>query len=270
MITRMRVRQTLAVMRQELVRGLRGWASVWLLWLAFAPTLVIMVHAAHDRDHGLQDETLILAGIVQLFYVRFGIFFGCLFLFTRLIRGETTERTLHYLFLAPIRREVVVIGKLLSGALTAMLLFGAGVVASFALMYGHFSAGREFVMHGPALSHLAVYLLATVLACVGYGAVFLAMSLVFKNPFLPAVALLLWEGVNGALPVFLKHLSVTFYLKPLFPVELPVEGISGLFTVVAEPTPPWLAVSGLLVFAGVVLAFACWRIRRIEISYSVD
>jgi hypothetical protein len=43
--------------------------------------------------------------------------------------------------------------------------------------------------------------------------------------------------------------SVTYDLKPLFPVERPIEGVLGLFTVVAEPTPPWLAVSGRLVFA---------------------
>jgi hypothetical protein len=114
------------------------------------------------------------------------------------------------------------------------------------------------------------YLLVTVLACLGYGAVFLALSVLFKNPVVPAVMVLVWEGVNGALPVWLKRFSVTFYLKPLFPVELPIEGFSGLFTVVAEPTPPWLAVSGLIAFALGVLAFACWRIRRLEISYSTD
>ena len=63
---------------------------------------------------------------------------------------------------------------------------------------------------------------------------------------------------------------MTFYLKPLCPVELPVEGISGLFTVVAEPTQPWVAVLGLIVFASLIVAFACWRIRRFEINYSTD
>ena len=78
--------------------------------------------------------------------------------------------------------------------------------------------------------------------------------------------MLLLGGINGVLPVWLKRFSVTFYLKPLFPVELPIEGFSGLFTVVAEPTPAWLAVTGLLAFAGLVLAFACWRIRRFEVQ----
>jgi hypothetical protein len=82
---------------------------------------------------------------------------------------------------------------------------------------------------------------------------------------LTTVVVLFWEGINGVLPVWLKRFSVTYYLKPLFPVELPIEGVLGLFTVVAEPTPPWLAVSGLLLFAGLALAFACWRIRRLEV-----
>ena len=69
------------------------------------------------------------------------------------------------------------------------------------------------------------------------------------------------RGSTGCCPVWLKHLSVTFYVKPLCPVELPIEGISGFFTVVAEPTLPWLAVSGLLAFVLLVVTVACWHIR---------
>ena len=32
----------------------------------------------------------------------------------------------------------------------------------------------------------------------------------------------------------------------------------------------FVLVAGLLVFAACVLGFACWRIRRFEISYSTD
>lgn len=258
------------VMRTELGRTFNFWRSLWLLMLAFAPTAVITAHAVHDRRCNLEQETLILAAIVQAYYVRFGVFFGCLWIFMRLVRGEVAERTLHYSFLAPVRREVLIVGKFLAGVVATVLVFSAGVLASFALMYAHFPAGRDFVAHGAGLGHLQAYLLVTALACVGYGSVFLALSLVFKNPIVPAVVLLVWEGINGVLPAWLKRLSVTFYLKPLFPVELPVDGILGLFTVVAEPVPTWLAVAGLLGFASLVVVFACWRMHRIEISYSTD
>ncbi len=266
----LRRRQTWQTMRTELARTFTFWGSLRLFFLAFAPAIIIAAHAIQDRGCNLQEETLIIGGIIQLYYVRFGIFFGCLGIFVRLIRGELAERTLHYWFLAPVRREVLIIGKFLAGTLTTVTVFGAGILTSFCLMYVHFDAGQDFVLNGPGLGHLRAYLLVAVLACLGYGAVFLAMSLLFKNPIVPAVVLLFWELINGVLPVWFKHLSVTYYLKPLFPVELPIEGILGLFTVVAEPTPAWLAVSGLLLFAALVLAFACWRIRRLEVLYSID
>jgi hypothetical protein len=263
-------RQVWAVSRLETRRTFSIGRSLWLLWLAFAPVLIIGVHAFHDRQHYMRDETLILAVIVQVFYVRFAIFFGCLALALRLFRGEVAEKTLHYPVLAPIRRDVLVVGKFLSAALTAILLYGAGITLCFGLMYGHMPGGPEFVTRGPGLAHLGAYLLATVLACLGYLAVVLAISLVFKNPIVPAVMVVVWEGLNGILPVWLKRFSVTFYVKPIYPVELPIGGISGLFTVVAEPTPVWICVTGLLAFSGLALAFVCWRVRRLEVGYATD
>lgn len=266
----LRRRQAWQAMRMELLRTFTAWGTLRLLFLAFAPALIIAAHASERHHCRLDEETLVLAGIIQLYYVRVGVFFGCLGIFVRLVRGELAERTLHYAFLAPVRREVLVVGKFLAGALSTTVVFGAGILASFILTYAHFAAGQNFVRHGPGLAHLRAYVLVAVLACLGYGAVFLALSLLLKNPVVPAVVVFFWEGINGALPVWLKRLSVTYYLKPLFPVELPVPGLLGLFTVVAEPTPPWLAVSGLLAFAALVLAFACWRIRRLEVLYSSD
>jgi ABC-type transport system involved in multi-copper enzyme maturation permease subunit len=245
--------------------------SLWLFFLAFAPAFIIGGHALKSTGCSLEADTMVLAAIVQLFYVRFGIFFGCLGLSMRLLRGEVAEKTLHYALLAPLRRERLIAGKFLAGTLLASLIFGAGVLACFGLMYGHSGAGRDLVMHGPGLAHLRAYLLVTTLASLGYSSVFLALSMLFKNPVVPGMIVLLWELINGILPVWLKRFTVTYYLKPLFPVALPLDGIfSGLFTVVAEPTPAWLAVTGLLAFAGLVVAFACWRIRRFEINYGTD
>jgi hypothetical protein len=266
----LRWRQVRAVMGQELWKSLSLRRGLWLLALAFAPTFIIVMHAIDDSRHGVEEETLILSVILQIYYVRCGIFVGCLALAMRLVRGEMAERTIHYPLLAPVRREVLMAGKFLAAALSATLAFGGGVMASFLAMYGHFEAGRTFLLDGGGLAHLGWYLLVVVLASLGYLAVLLALSLLFKNPVVPAGIFLVWEGINAFLPPWLKHFSVTFYLKPLFPVELPVRGLADLLTVVAEPTPVWLAVSGLLAFTAVVLALACWRVRSLEISYSTD
>lgn len=260
-------RQLWAVMRLELAKGFSLGRSVWLFFLAFAPTFIIAMHALKDKGCSLEEETLVIAAMVQFFYVRFAIFFGCLGLSMRLLRGEVAERTLHYGLLAPLSRQRLIVGKFLAGALLATLIFGAGVLACFTLMFGHFDAGRDFVWNGPGLGHLRAYLLVTGLASLGYSSVFLALSLLVKNPVVPGMIVLLWELISGILPVWLKRFTVTYYLKPLFPVALPLDGgFSGLFTVIAEPMPPWQAIASLLALAAGVVAFACWRMRRFEIS----
>lgn len=266
----LRVRQAFEVLLMELGRGHSVWRNLWLPFMAFAPPFIISMHALHDTRCKLEMDTLVLAGIIQLFYLRFAIFFGCLGVFLRLIRGEVAEHTLHYLFLAPLRREVLVLGKFLAGTLTTVVVFGMGIATSFVLMYAHFPAGRAFLGDGAGAAHLRTYLLVGALACLGYGAVFLALSLLMRNPVVPAVVFLVFEGINNALPVWLQRVSVVHYLKPLMPVELPPVGLLALFTVVGEPTPAWIAVAGLLVFTTLVLVFACWRIRGMEVSYTSD
>ncbi|MEO5936819.1 MAG: ABC transporter permease [Terriglobales bacterium] len=248
--------------------------GLWIYFLAFAPVVIIAVHALDTWgkcNAGMGEDTKILAGIIMYFYVRLGIFFGCLGLFTWLFRGEIVQKSLHYYFLAPVRREVLVLGKFAAGVATAVTLFGAGVLLSYVFMYGHFGmAGQNFTFDGPGLGHLRNYLLITVLACAGYGSIFLAMSLVFKNPIIPGTIVFLWETINGVFPPLVQKASITFYLKNLAPVELPTEGILALFTVVAEPVPMWLAIPGLGLVVAAMLAFACWRIHSLEISYSAE
>ncbi len=285
-------RQVLAIARLDLKKNFFTRRGFWIYLLALAPVLVIGGHAIEvlsrgysyqevyrvgnqivreNRGCSLSQDTTILAGIFQFYYLRLGIFFGCMGIFTWLIRGEVVERSLHYYFLAPVRRELLVIGKFAAGVVTAFVIFGSGVFLSFFLMYFHFGPiGQQFVFDGPGLSHLASYLLVTALACFGYGSVFLALSLVLRNPIIPGVILLGWETISGVLPALLQKLSVTFYLKHLSPVQVPGEGLMALFTVMVEPVPRWLAVLGLLCLSAVVLAYACIRIRRFEISYSTD
>lgn len=266
--------QVFAVLRIELKKTLGMRRSIWVYLLAFAPAFIIALHALNSplgRNCNLAEDTNILAGIFQLFYLRLGIFFGCMGLFTWLFRGEVVEKSLHYYFLAPLRREVMVAGKYLAGVVASGLIFGLGVLLSFTLMYAHFGApGRAFVFDGPGLSQLTAYLGVTFLACVGYGSLFLALSLLVKNPILPGIFVLGWETFHAVMPSLLQKLSIMFYLKQLSPVSIPPQGVMALFTVVAEPVSPWIAVPGLLTLCTAILVIACARIRKTEISYLAD
>jgi ABC-type transport system involved in multi-copper enzyme maturation permease subunit len=275
MLGEARRRQLGAVMRLELRKSLLGRRALWIYLLAFAPAVITVMHSVRAMVTGqgdaLDNDTEILAGIVQFYYLRVGMFFGALGVFTRLFRGDMMERSLHYLLLTPIRREVLACGKFAAGVVTMVLIFGVAVSTCFAGTYLHHGHDAvDFVFARQGLAHLGAYLLVVVLAAIGYGALFLLLGVLARNPVLPALAVLSWESINRLLPAALKPLSVIFYLEPLLPIEVPASGIAALFAIPAEPISPWLAVPGLLLVSALVLATACLRARSTEISYGGD
>jgi ABC-type transport system involved in multi-copper enzyme maturation permease subunit len=265
--------QARRLVRIELKRNLFSWKAVWIYFLAFIPTVIILIHflfQAHPA-FALNDDTNVLAGIVQFYYIRLGVFFGCLGIFSRLIRGEMVERSLHFYLLAPLRREVLLLGKFVAGSISAVLLFGAAMIADFALMYaGYGPAGRDYVFNGPGLGQLEAYLVIIILGCLGYGAVFLLLSLIFRNPTPAAMLVMGWEAINPVLPSVLQKISVASYLRHLMPVTVPGNGIFALLTVQSEPVAGWVAAFRLILLIVIVLAYSCFRIRRLEIRYATE
>ena len=265
-------RQLSTIVRMEIGKSMFRWRSAWIYLLAFAPVAIIAIHFFVDHPgRDMHEDIVVLGGIFQFYYLRLAIFFGCLHIFTRLIRGEMIERSLHYYLLAPVRREILVLGKFIAGVFTSATVFCTAVFLATALMYLHFgSRGLQFLTDGPGAYHMKAYLGITVLACLGYGAVFLALSMVFKNPMIPAVIFFGWEAINPLLSPFLQKLSITFYLRHLVPVDVPAQGIFALLTVVAEPVPAWAAALGVITLTSAVLFVACILVRTLEISYTTE
>jgi hypothetical protein len=265
--------QAWRLIRIEVRRNLFSWRASWIYFLAFIPTLIIFVHLAVERhpDFAMSDDTNVLAGIVQFYYIRLGVFFGCLGIFSRLIRGEMIERSLHFYLLSPVRREILLLAKFAAGSFSALLLFGSAIIADFALMYaGYGAAGRDYVFNGPGFEQLEAYVAIIVLACLGYGAVFLLLSMMFRNPTPAAMLVLGWEAINPILPSLLQKISVASYLRHLMPVNIGGQGIFALLTIQTEPVSGWAATLGLLLLIAAVLTYSCYRMRSLEIRYTTD
>jgi hypothetical protein len=269
------IRQVLQILRMDLRKNFLSWRGAAIYFLAFAPAVIVAIHSwavfrgfTHDA---VQEDTTVLAVIFQFFYLHVGIFFGSLGVFTQLIRGEMILKSLHFYFLVPVKREVLLAGKFLAGVITATVLFSAGMFTCFALMYWPAaSAGKFFIFQGPGLAQLLTYVGITVLACIGYGAVFLATSLILKNPAIAALVVFTWETLSSILPAWVQRLTVIYYLKQLCPVEIHDQGVMALFTVVAEPVSTFAAILGPLVLAAAILFLASKLVRRLEISYATD
>jgi len=268
------MRQIGGVLRLEMKKTFlsrRGW---WVYFLALGLVVLTLLHwlleisRRNSGHHSIGEDSLVFAGLFHFYYLRLGIFFGCVGIFSNLFRGEMLEKTLHYYYMTPLRRELLVAGKYLAGLATAMFLFVGSTAVSFLLIGRHFGASySDYILHGPGLSQLGSYVLVAALACIGYGAVFLMSGIFFRNPMIPAAVVMVWENLNPFLPTVLKKISVIFYLKNLCPVEIPIPPPFNVMVIDADPTPFWIAVPGLLALSLILLIYSGLSARHTEISY---
>jgi ABC-type transport system involved in multi-copper enzyme maturation permease subunit len=233
---------------------------------------IIQIREAYN----LGDESIMFAGVFQFFFLRLAVFFGCLGIFMNLFRGEILDRSLHFYFLTPIRREVLLAGKFLAGLLATCVIFVTSeVLQTIAFLWPLTPRLRDlYLYHNHGLEHALVYVGVTVLASVGYGAFFLVAGMLFRNPLLPAAAILIWEAINPFLPALLKQFSVIYYLKSLCPVDVPTaQGTSPLLALLVsnpDPVSAPVAVLGVVIVALIALYISSVQVRRMEINYTTE
>ena len=228
-----------------------------------------------NRVLDFEEDRMVFAGIFQYFYLRLAIFFGCLGIFMYLFRGEMSNRTLHFWFLAPARREVLLAGKYAAGLIASTVIFAGGALLTLAaLLWPHDAVEVQAYWNAGGMAHVFWYTAAAALGCVGYGSVFLAVGLYMRNPIIPAAVLLAWESVNGILPHALQKMSILYYLQSLCPVPAPMEADAPtLIQLLASPAAPASrpgAILGLLLLTAFVLWIASLAVRRMQISYGAE
>lgn len=274
--------QVLAIIRLELKNTFFARRGLWIYFLAFAPAALFLAHSlveihlrgVHQRELG--QESHVFAAVFQFFFLRLAIFFGCLGIFMNLFRGEVLNKSLHFYLLAPVRREILVLGKYLAGLLAAIVIFTTSTVVQIAAMLIQFdsSSVSQYLYQSHGIAQILTYVGVTVLACVGYGTVFLAAGLLFRNPIIPAAFVLIWEAANPILPSLLKKISVIYYLKSLCPVQIPIDpGMPPLITLLVsnpQPISAYIAVFGLLLLSIAVLTTSMRLARRLEINYMTE
>jgi ABC-type transport system involved in multi-copper enzyme maturation permease subunit len=259
-------RQVLAVVSLELRRQLRGVRLLLLAALVLLPVAVAIGMAVVPVDFEWRTSVPAAREAYARLYhnlmVGVTLFFGCLALFLNLIRGEVEARTLHYYFLAPIRRPLVVLGKYLATVAIAWAIFVPATVATVVAIYSPVATGR--LLPPAAGGDLVAYGAMTALGCLAYGALFLLVGSLFRSPGLIVVLYFLWDWFEFLLPPVLKHLSVSYYVKALTPIPI----ADGAFALLAEPMAPWLAATRLALFAALAVALSVVVVRRMEVSYS--
>jgi len=233
-----------------------------------------LVRTHRRNPNALPQSQLIFATSFQFYFLRLAVFFGCVGIFVNLFRGEMLDKSLHFYLLTPMRREVLLAGKYFAGLLATTVIFTSSTALQWWAMLWQFERGVivDFLA-STGWTQFAAYLSVTALACVGYGSIFLAVGLLFRNPIIPTAVVLLWESANPFLPPLLKKTSMIYYLQSLCPVTASQDNLPPLMSLLISPTEPattLTAVTRIVLLTLFVLVLASCLARKLEINYSTD
>ena len=184
-----------------------------------------------------------------------GVFYG-----TSLMADEVEDKTITYLFVRPIRRGAVLLGKYLAYVVCTVFVVLPSVVIVYLLIVPiNGSLGESFI---DLLKDLA--LLALGLAV--YGAVFSFIGAKLKRPLLVGLMFIFgWEPAAMAFPGYMKRFTVSYYVQGLVPHAIPNTGVVSAFQNMFREIPGfasslfWLA---LIWF--VFLSLGAWVVERRE------
>lgn len=262
-------RQFKEIFKISLKKSFFSKQTLLIFVLALAPIFITLIAALEESS--LKDINAGRQGFGYIYAVLISgavIFLGSAAYFISAFRGEILERSMHYYMLAPVRRDLIVYGKYCACLLTAMLIFSISTVVSYLMLYLATGTARlaADIGNGIAVTQLASYLLMSVLASIGYGSLFMAIGLAFRNPLLPILILAGLEFIYPLLPTGLKFLSIRYYVISRMPVVL----TDGPFAIISSPMPVWASILGVVTIAGVALCVSIRILRRLEVKYLED
>jgi ABC-2 type transport system permease protein len=203
----------------------------------------------------------VFGGMMWLLYLRFivpvlGVFYG-----TALVADEVEDKTITYLFVRPVPRGAVLLGKYLAYLATTVFVVLPSVMLLFLLVVpmGSGSLAATFPALLTDLGLLALGLAA-------YGAVFSFIGAWLKYPLVTGLFFAFgWEQIALILPGYLKRCTVAYYLQALVPHAMPTEGLGSVLQSLFREVPsPLTSLFWLLTMTVVFVGLACRIVGRRE------
>lgn len=224
------------------------------------------------RPTYVSEGLRVLGNLFNWYFLRIAIFFGCAGIFTNIIRGKVMDKTLHLYLLCPVRREVLILGKYLAALVATAAVFNISMAIQWLVVV---KGSQAIDQAAGSLAHkLVLYLAVTTLACIGYGGVFMAVGLLFKNTAVPTAVILVWEHINQFMPGILRRLGMVYYLQSVIPAtDRPNEYLAPMLALLispAEPVSAAVAVLSICTLSLALLALCGYLARRLQVNYATE
>ncbi len=200
----------------------------------------------------------VFATLMSTAIIHFLVVFVTLFYGTALISDEVEGKTLTYLFVRPIPKPAVMIGKYLALVWIAAILVLPTIVLSYFILY--LGSNLQFFMED--INLLAKDMGIVFLAMLAYGSFFALIGAWLKHSILAGLVYAFgWEGIISYLPGFTRKLTITHYIQSIFPHQ---DSSTAIAMLIGERTDAAEAVITLILLAAFFLATASLILRERE------
>lgn len=223
----------------------------------------------HSERITIGAELINIAKLFRFLTLPIVVYLAAASLFANLYNSEIADRTLHHLFLLPVRRELITVGKYVAGVLvvfstsvTAWLVAGAIILS----IHGP-SAAIRTILSLEGLKHLIAYAAMILLATLAYGALFLLIGTLVRSPALLTASVFIWEWLTLLLPTSFKRLSIVHWVSSFMPVTVTKDSV---LQTLGDPEHPLLALVVLALFSLGCVALATWRARHVQLAYGAS
>lgn len=173
---------------------------------------------------------------------------------TAALGDEIEDKTLHYLAMKPLSRVRIVIEKWLAVIAVTTLIVWASLIVIWATV--------SWGAYGDMQDILAPMLVSSLVGILGFGSLFMALSLVMNRALLFGVFyVFIWETtlsrfLPGIRSISISHYTRSTFVRMLDDGRIGIDGPSGSATI-------FIAVAIIVVAS---LALATWRLRTMAID----
>ncbi len=243
-ITRLTIRQFLRSRSIYVVLGISLLAAILAVIVQLTPGEASL-RDLRDTFANILYQDLFAATLLPL---------ATLVLATAALGDEIEDRTLQYLTLKPIGRLRIVFEKLLAVFIVMIPIVWLGIALTWAITaFGEFDGMRDLLW--PALA-------SSLVAIVGFGSLFMLLSMVMQRALLVGVFyVFVWETalsrfLPGIRAISIRHFTQSLFVRMVDDRRVEVPQVSAQTTVIVTTAVICLA----------CLALSTWRLRSMSLE----
>jgi ABC-type transport system involved in multi-copper enzyme maturation permease subunit len=228
--------------------------SLFVLGLAVLGRLILN----YDWVNAPFTSTQVFGTLMSTAVIHFLVVFVTLFYGTALISEEYEGKTLTYLFVRPIPKPSIMMGKYLALIWISVMLVLPTVVLSYLILY----VGSDMTLFFAQMGTLAKDMGIIFLALLAYGSFFSLLGTWLKHSILAGLVYAFgWEGIVSYLPGLTRKLTITHYLQSIFPHD---DTASAIAMLIGKRTGPVESVLTLVLLSAFFLAASSLILREKE------